>query len=119
MKVYYTVLALAVLSSCEPVAPADRTDVYRLVEPRGTGFIGISGGRYALVQVKFDGCIGEVSGVVERVSERKMTFRSDPSEWGICTMQIDTSLTGSVVVVQGRGCTSYHGAACSFSGLYQ
>ncbi|QFU09859.1 hypothetical protein PARPLA_00578 [Rhodobacteraceae bacterium THAF1] len=72
-------------------------------------------GQNANLILKGRGCLGEIQGRVDELSNGNWTVST--AEFGqSCkvTMKQDGPL--SYIVDQGPGCSSFHGAACGFSG---
>jgi type II secretory pathway pseudopilin PulG len=82
------------------------------------GILKISGSdeNHLTVSIKLDesyGCRGEISGEAKKIEDNKLQMRTSSG----CKLTIKYS-TGFVMIEESAACSSDHGSACTFEGIY-
>lgn len=108
-----------VLSSALSSASTSSAEEFTPGEYEGGNLTLMLGDEKARITYIGERCIGDFTGRVTRHSDR-ITLSDPNSELAPeCVFTLTESASGGIEIEQGVGCTAYHGAACSLSGVVQ
>ncbi len=76
-----------------------------------------SGGA-AVVSITSGACLGYLEGAITQVSETRWEILGSVLE-APCTLAVDATADGRFEMLEGPGCTYYHGTNCELSGVLE
>lgn len=85
-------------------------------EYQANGLTLILGSEKARITYMGERCIGDFSGDVIRQHDRIMLVAPTAELSPECVFTLTADQHGTIIIEQGEGCTTYHGAECSLSG---
>ena len=118
-KLSITISIICLCISTFAHAAGKNDGIYRWKHSGGTQEVTIKGNKMSIVIGSNSGCGGSVSG--ELVETERLVFFSNPDKDSpdeTCIVNVETSKQGLKLYDEEK-CSNYHGAACSFEGVYK